>query len=209
MAGASTMFCIWGMHMVLPLVLKINHWNPRKAKQAILLGMAIPAFAYVGWLLLIFSLITKQDFLYLHTIGDVIHVALTKPAVPATIGSLIGFFASITVLTAFFSIGFSLVAFILDALKWQNSLKGRFFSTLIAFILPVILALSFPKSFITIYQYSNIFLITAALIPIAASYVYNKRNALSIKLQTVLLVFGGSVILTQVFNDLSLLSFFM
>lgn len=208
-AGASTMFCIWGMHMVLPLVLKINNWDPRKAKQAILLGMAIPAFGYVGWLLLIFSLVTRQDFLQLSTVGDVINFALTKSSVPTIIGSLIGVFASITVLTAFFSIGFSLVAFIIDAFKWDNSFKTRFFSTVVAFVLPVILALSFPKSFITIYQHSNIFLIAAALIPIAASYTFNKRNELSVKLQAILLVFGGLVILSQIFNDFSLLPVFI
>lgn len=204
-AGASTMFCIWGMHMVLPLVLKINHWNPQKAKQAILLGMAFPAFGYIGWLLLVFSLVTRQDFQRLSTIGDVIHFALTQPTVPSIIENLIGIFASITVLTAYFSIGFSLIAFILDALKWKNSFKSRFVATLIAFIFPVILAFSFPNSFVVIYQNSNMFLIAAALVPIAASYVYNKQNALSIKLQTILLAFGILIILSQILNDFSLL----
>lgn len=207
-AGASTMFCIWGMHMVLPLVLKLNNWNPNKAKQAVLLGMIIPAFGYIGWLFLIFSLVNRQDFLHLITIGDVIHFALTKSVVPTIIGSLIGVFASITVLTAFFSIGFSLVAFIIDALKWHNTVKSRFFATVIAFILPLILALSFPKAFVTIYQHSNIFLIIAALIPIAALYMYNKQNKLPKYLPIILILFGVVVVLSQILNDFSLLPVF-
>ena len=70
------------MHMVLPLVLKINDWNPAKAKKAVLVGMIIPALAYVGWMMLIFSLVSRQEFLHLDTIGDIMHYALNRPEFP-------------------------------------------------------------------------------------------------------------------------------
>lgn len=203
-AGASTMFCIWMMHMVLPLVLKINDWNPAKAKKAVLVGMIIPALAYVGWMMLIFSLVSRQEFLHLDTIGDIMHYALNRPGVPTTISTLVGIFAAITVLTAFLSIGFALVAFVIDALKWQETAKTRFIATLISFIIPVIVALLFPKAFVIIYQQSNMFQIAAALIPVAAAYVYNKRHKLSSKLPLIMLILGALIILSQILDDLSI-----
>lgn len=203
-AGASTMFCIWMMHMVLPLVLKINDWNPAKAKKAVLVGMIIPALAYVGWMMLIFSLVSRQEFLHLETIGDIMHYALNRPGVPTTISTLVGIFAAITVLTAFLSIGFALVAFVIDALKWQETAKTRFIATLISFILPVIVALLFPKAFVIIYQQSNMFQIAAALIPVAAAYVYNKRHNLGAKLPLIMLILGFLIILSQILDDLSI-----
>ncbi len=203
-AGASTMFCIWMMHMVLPLVLKINDWNPAKAKKAVLVGMIIPALAYVGWMMLIFSLVSRQEFLHLETIGDIMHYALNRPGVPTTISTLVGIFAAITVLTAFLSIGFALVAFVIDALKWQETAKTRFIATLISFILPVIVALLFPKAFVIIYQQSNMFQIAAALIPVAAAYVYNKRHKLGTKLPLIMLGLGSLIILSQILDDLSI-----
>ena len=203
-AGASTMFCIWMMHMVLPLVLKINDWNPAKAKKAVLVGMVIPALAYVGWMMLIFSLVSRQEFLYLDTIGDIMHYALNRPGVPTTISTLVGIFAAITVLTAFLSIGFALVAFVIDALKWQETAKTRFIATLISFIIPVIVALLFPKAFVIIYQQSNMFQIAAALIPVAAAYVYNRRHKLSSKLPLIMLILGTLIILSQILDDLSI-----
>lgn len=207
-AGASTMFCIWYMHCVLPLVLKINDWNPVKAKKAVLIGMIIPALAYAGWMLLIFSLVSRQEFLKLDTIGDIMHYALTKPGVPTIISTLVGIFAAITVLTAFLSIGFALVAFVMDALKWQDNAKSRLTSTLISFVIPVIVALSFPKAFVIIYQQSNMFQIGAALIPVAAAYAYNKKRQLTITPQVIILVLGCLIILSQILDDLSLIPVF-
>ena len=202
-AGASTMFCIWMMHMVLPLVLKINDWNPKKAKRAVFVGLMIPAIAYIGWMLLIFSLVSRDDFRTLSTIGDVMHFALTKPGVPNTISILVGVFASITVLTAFLSIGFALVAFVIDALKWQDSPKNRLFATLISFVIPVIVALLFPKAFVIIYQQSNMFQIGAALIPIAAAYVFFKREKRSVTPTVIIISIGALIILAQILQDIN------
>jgi len=207
-AGASTMFCIWYMHCVLPLVLKINDWNPARAKKAVLVGMVIPALAYAGWMLLIFSLVSRQEFLKLETIGDIMHYALTKPGVPTTISTLVGIFAAITVLTAFLSIGFALVAFVIDALKWKDNAKSRLVSTLISFVIPVLIALSFPKAFVIIYQQSNMFQIASALIPVAAAYAYNKKRNLTITPQIVMLILGSLIILSQILDDLSILPTF-
>ncbi|NBP16821.1 hypothetical protein EBU95_20945, partial [bacterium] len=69
------------------------------------------------------------------------HFALTKPGVPSIISTMVGGFAAITVLTAFLSIGFALVAFVIDALKWKETAATRFGATLMAFLIPVIIAL--------------------------------------------------------------------
>lgn len=203
-AGASTMFCIWMMHMVLPLVLKINHWNPAKAKKAVLVGMIIPALAYVGWMMLIFSLVPRAKFVDLATIGDIMHFALTKPGVPSIISTMVGGFAAITVLTAFLSIGFALVAFVIDALKWKETAITRFGATLMAFLIPVIIALLFPKAFVVIYQQSNMFQIGAALIPVAASIIYKKKLKKAIIMEIIMLLIGFALITAQVLDDLSI-----
>ncbi len=202
-AGASTMFCIWMMHMVLPLVLKINHWNPAKAKKAVLVGMIIPALAYVGWMMLIFSLVPRTKFVDLATIGDIMHFALTKPGVPSIISTMVGGFAAITVLTAFLSIGFALVAFVIDALKWKETAATRFGATLMAFLIPVIIALLFPKAFVVIYQQSNMFQIGAALIPVAASIIYKKKLKKAIIMEIIMLIIGFALISAQILDDLS------
>lgn len=207
-AGASTMFCIWYMHCVIPLVMRINDWDVKKSRRAILIGMVMPALAYIGWMLLIFSLVPRNDFLHLETIGDVMRFALTKPGVPKLITSLVGIFASITVLTAFLSIGFSLVAFVLDALKWKDTAKNRLWATLISFVIPVMIALAFPKAFVIIYQQSNIFQIASAMIPVVAVYKYNKMHKLSLTPSIVVMILTGLIILSQLLDNLSLLPVF-
>ncbi len=207
-AGATTMFCIWSMHMVLPLVLKITDWNTKKAKRAVQIGMLLPMFVYVGWLFLIFSLASRNDFLQIHTVSDLLQFTILKPSVPAIISSIINVFASITVLTAFFSIGFSLVAFIIDALKWHNTAKSRLYATFLGFIIPILIAVSFPKAFITIYQNANVFIIAAALIPVAAAYSYNKRYKLTTTTHSILITLGILIIIAQILNDFEFLPIF-
>lgn len=204
-AGASTMFCIWYMHCVIPLVMKVNDWDVKKSRQAVFIGMTMPALAYFGWMLLIFSLVSRQDFLHLETIGDIMRFALTKPGVPKLISTLVGIFASITVLTAFLSIGFSLVAFVIDALKWQDNPKNRLIATLISFVIPVIIALMFPKAFVVIYQQSNMFQIASALIPVAAAYKYNKMHNLKISPHVIVIIFGALIIVSQILDDFAIL----
>jgi tyrosine-specific transport protein len=204
-SGASTMFCIWLMHMVLPLVLKINDWNPAKAKKAVLLGLLIPAFAYIGWMLLIFSLVNRLEFKNLETIGDVMHYALSRPGVPTYISTLVGIFATITVLTAFLSIGFSLVAFIIDALGWEEKPSTRLTATLIAFAIPVMIAIGLPTAFVMIYQQSNIFQMLSALIPVAAAIKYNYRHGRPISLLWVIVILCSLIIFSQILDDFSLL----
>ncbi len=204
-AGASTMFCIWMMHMVLPLALRLNDWCPKKTKLAVIAGLGIPAVAYVGWMFLIFSLVPRAEFLQLETIGDVMHYALYQPQVPKVIATLVGIFASITVLTAFLSIGFSLVAFVIDALKWKNTPRSRLIATIISFTIPVIIAMSFPKAFAIIYQQSNMFQIAACLIPIAAAIKYNKEHKIN-NLQTwFVMIVGSGIIVSQILDNLKLL----
>ena len=207
-AGASTMFCIWMMHMVLPLVLKINNWDAKKAKKAVLIGMIIPALAYSGWMMLIFSLVPRTKFVDLATIGDIMHYALTQPGVPSIISTMVGGFAAITVLTAFLSIGFALVAFVIDALKWKETALSRFGATIMAFVIPVIVALLFPKAFVIIYQQSNMFQIGAALIPVTASIVYKKRNNKTYTAELIMLAIGVMIISAQILDDLSIFPVF-
>lgn len=201
-SGASTFFCIWMMHMTIPLVLKINNWDVNKSKKAIFLGLLIPALAYVSWLLLIFSLVPRETILNVNTVAALISTALQNQAIPSIIGKLIGVFASITVLTAFLSIGFSLVAFVIDALKFKNNHVGRFIATMISFVIPLVIAISLPEAFIMIYKQSNMFQIGAALIPVAAALKLKNVNKVVI---WITLASGVAIIITQILDNFSLL----
>ncbi|MCX7125588.1 MAG: hypothetical protein NTU49_07560 [Gammaproteobacteria bacterium] len=208
-AGATAMFCIWGMHMTLPLVLKINQGDKKKAKIAVFLGLIIPAFIYVGWLILIFSLVARPEFLKLKTIGGIIQYALNRPELSPKISTLVNIFSNITPLTAFLAIGFSLVIFIIDAFKWKNNVISRVNATILALILPVIIAELFSRAFVVISQQANTFLIAAALIPIAANYKYKKENGKTdYKIELIVLTLGIVIIIAQALNDLGIFPYY-
>ena len=158
--------------------------------------------------MLIFSLVAREDFIHLSTIGDLMHYALTQPQVPAIIATLVGGFAAITVLTAFLSIGFALVAFILDALKWKERPITRFAATIMAFLIPVMIALLFPKAFVFIYQQSSIFQIASSLIPVAAYVVFKKRKSLPTYGEIIMLILGLMIIAAQILDDFSIFPLF-
>ncbi|MDD3266854.1 MAG: aromatic amino acid transport family protein [Burkholderiales bacterium] len=200
--GASTFFCIWMMHMTIPLVLKINNWDIKKTKQALFIGLLIPAVAYTSWLLLIFSLVPRSELLGIQTVAALIHTALNNPTIPHIVGRLIEIFASITVLTAFFSIGFSLVAFVMDAFRLKDGYKGRFIATILSFCIPVAIAASLPQAFVMIYKQSNMFQIGASLIPVAAAFKLKSSNRVLISF---ILIAALAIILMQILDNLSIL----
>jgi tyrosine-specific transport protein len=202
-ATSPTLFCIWGMHMVLPLVLTLNQQDKRLARWSVIIGLFLPLLIYVGWIMLIFSVVPREMFQTLHTVGDVVHYTMMSPIVPVAARGFIDIFANITMLTAFLSIGFSLIAFILDALSWQDSVKKRGYASVLAFGLPLAIAVLFPLAFVRIYQQSNIFLIASALIPVAAFLKKEK----TIGLYTVLLL-GSLLIIFQILDDCGWLPIF-
>lgn len=177
-AGASTFFCIWGMHMTLPIILRMNDYDVKKASRAVLLGLLIPGVAYFGWLLLIYSLVPESAFINIHQVSDIlVYLGNNHPEVPSLIKSLVSGFASITALTAFFSIGYSMMVFFMDWFGWENNVKHRIISAIMSFTLPVIVSALFAKQFVLIYQQSNMFFTLCAIVPIIVA-LKSKKNRL-------------------------------
>ncbi|MCX8514592.1 MAG: hypothetical protein RL017_302 [Pseudomonadota bacterium] len=209
-SGASTMLAIWVMHMTLPIVLKLNDWNPKKAYAAVKLGLGIAAILYVGWLVVILSLVSRQQFLQLRSIGDILHYLVETAHISPLMQVLIAVFSSITVLTSFLSIGFSLIEFLIDAMNLKDGVVSRFGAMLLAFIIPATIAVLFAKQFVKIYQQSNIFSIGSALIPAIVVLVYNKKNNLpQSKLLIAAIIFGVLIIMSQILNDFGILPNFV
>lgn len=179
-AGASTFFCIWGMQMTLPVVLRMNNYNVKKSLKAVVVGLIIPGVAYFGWLLLIYSLIPRADFKDIHQVSDIInYIGISHPELPHLLKDLVTLFASITALTAFFSIGYSMMVFFLDWFRWENNIKNRVLTALLSFSLPVLVSSLFAKQFVLIYQQSNMFLILCSLVPIMVQIKLKKHSGLN------------------------------
>jgi tyrosine-specific transport protein len=201
-SGASTMMAIWVMHMTLPVVLKLNDWNPKKAFLAVKLGLGIAAILYVGWLVVILSLISRPQFLQLKTIGDILQYLVDYAHISPLMQILIAIFSSITVLTSFLSIGFSLIEFLIDVMSLKDNIVSRFIAMLIAFIIPVSIAVIFSKQFVKIYQQSNIFSIGSALIPAIVVLVYNRQKQQKNSKALIMAIIAGLlIILSQILND--------
>lgn len=200
MAGATTFFCIWGMQMTLPIVLRMNDFDVKKSSQAVMLGLSIIAIAYFGWLWLVYSLIPDYAFVGIHQVSDILlYIDQAKPGVPDIVKEMVSGFASITVLTAFFSIGYSLVAFTIDLFKWENTPKTRIIATLLAFILPVGISALFAKQFVLIYQQSNVFLMLCALVPLLVAIKQDKKKVFNIFLVVFCLILIVSQYVSQIY----------
>ena len=197
-AGASTFFCIWGMQMTLPVVLRMNNYNVKQSLKAVVVGLIIPGVAYFGWLLLIYSLIPRADFKDIHQVSDIInYIGISHPELPHLLKDLVTLFASITALTAFFSIGYSMMVFFLDWFRWENNIKNRVITALLSFSLPVLVSSLFAKQFVLIYQQSNMFLILCALIPIMVQIKLKKHSGLN----WLLLICGLLLVFSQLVDN--------
>lgn len=193
--GSTIFFCIWGMQMTLPIILRMNDFDVKKSSQAVVVGLSIISVAYFGWIWLIYSLIPESAFVNINQVSDILlYIQYNHPELPSIITEMVSGFTSITVLTAFFSLGYSLVVFTIDLFKWKNTPKTRVVATLLAFILPSAVSIIFAKQFVLIYKQSSIFLILCALVPLLVSIKEDKSKIFNIGL----VVFCLALIVIQI-----------
>jgi tyrosine-specific transport protein len=152
---AFTSFAYQG---IIPTLVTYFHYDLKKARQAILIGGAIPFVAYAVWQGLIMGIIpvegpnglaeARQNDL--NAIQPMIY--FVDNLYVNAVGQAFAFFALVT---SFLGVTLGLRDFLADGLNIKKSLKGKIGITALIFIPPLIIAAIYPHIFLTTLEYAG------------------------------------------------------
>ncbi len=167
----------FGYQIVIPSLRTYLGNDVKKLRLAVLIGTFIPLVAYIAWQMLIMGTLTPQDLHIILQTGQPATGIVERLSLRVSSNSLhhvIQWFGFFALLTTFMGVSLSLYDFLTDGLGLVQRRYTRLCTILIAFIPPGLIAICFPKGFITILAYASLFVIIL-LILIPCLMVYSGR----------------------------------
>lgn len=142
--GLPVAFTAFAYQGTVPTLIHYLDHDPKSARWAILVGSAIPFFAYLIWQALILGIVPVEGpggLAEALANGDNAVHPLRLFINNASIYHVGQFFAFFAMVTSFFGVTLGLKDFLADGLKVKQTALGRFFLCLLVFLPPLVIAL--------------------------------------------------------------------
>jgi len=182
--AVSIIVTAFGFHIIIPSLLNYLDRDVRKVKTSIFIGSMAPLLVYIFWQFLVQGIVPIEGVGGLKEaweLGDSAIVPmqgiLNTPTI-SLVANLLAFFA---IVTSFLGVSLSLTDFLADGLKIKKDKKGKSIISLIAFLPPLIVALTYRRAFLSALGYAGAFGVVILLCILPAAMVWKGRYIMKIK----------------------------
>ncbi|MBA3237136.1 MAG: tyrosine transporter [Parachlamydiaceae bacterium] len=155
-----TMIISFGYHNLIPSLKTYYGGNVKKLRLAVIIGSAIPLLIYFLWELLILGLIPLEGSGGLRqALGEgYLPTQLLEGAIGSSwVVTLAHYFSFFAIVTSFLGVGLSFVDFLADGLHVKKTAKGKLLLCALVAIPPFLLAMTYPRIFLTALSYAGAF----------------------------------------------------
>lgn len=175
-ASIPVIFTSFGFHGSIPAIVRYLDGDTGSLRKAILFGSLIPLVIYIFWQIVTLGVVKQDDLLANSALSGLIaQLAITVHQ--SQLGTLVGVFADLALLTSFLGVSLGLFEFLGDTLKKQQGNSNRVIAAVATFTPPLGFALFYPQGFITALGYAAIALtILAIFLPVAMVNKVRKQN---------------------------------
>ncbi|KJR24873.1 tyrosine transporter TyrP [Vibrio navarrensis] len=187
-ASIPVIFTSFGFHGSIPAIVRYLDGDTGSLRKAILFGSLIPLVIYIFWQIVTLGVVKQDDLLANSALSGLIaQLAITVHQ--SQLGTLVGVFADLALLTSFLGVSLGLFEFLGDTLKKQQGNPNRVIAAVVTFTPPLGFALFYPQGFITALGYAAIALtVLAIFLPVAMVNKVRKQSP-----QRAYRVVGGQV----------------
>lgn len=154
------MIISFGYHNLIPTLTTYLQGDIKRLRLTILLGSAIPLLVYIIWEWLILGLVPVEGeggFREAFGQGDITTRVLKSAIGSSWVVDLAHYFAFFAIVTSFLGVSLSFVDFLADGLLIKKDAKGKLLLCLLVIVFPFVLALVYPKIFLTALRYAGSF----------------------------------------------------
>lgn len=151
-------FTSFGYQGIIPTLSRYLDFNIKKTRIAILVGSFLPFLAYIIWQWLILGIVpTFLENGLAHTLAAGQNAVYPlKYFLNHSYVYIVGqFFAFFALTTSFFGVTLGLLDFLADGLQVRKDQKGKLILSLLVFVPPLILAVSYPHVFLVALEYAG------------------------------------------------------
>ncbi|EMQ2875354.1 amino acid permease [Vibrio navarrensis] len=175
-ASIPVIFTSFGFHGSIPAIVRYLDGDTGSLRKAVLFGSLIPLGIYIFWQIVTLGVVKQDDLLANSALNGLIaQLAITVHQ--SQLGTLVGVFADLALLTSFLGVSLGLFEFLGDTLKKQQENSNRVIAAVVTFTPPLGFALFYPQGFITALGYAAIALtILAIFLPVAMVNKVRKQN---------------------------------
>ncbi|MBH9738797.1 aromatic amino acid transport family protein [Vibrio navarrensis] len=175
-ASIPVIFTSFGFHGSIPAIVCYLDGDTGSLRKAILFGSLIPLVIYIFWQIVTLGVVKQDDLLANSALSGLIaQLAITVHQ--SQLGTLVGVFADLALLTSFLGVSLGLFEFLGDTLKKQQGNSNRVIAAVVTFTPPLGFALFYPQGFITALGYAAIALtVLAIFLPVAMVNKVRKQN---------------------------------
>ncbi len=152
------LFTAFGYQAILPTLMNYMDRNVKKVRLSIFIGTAIPLVIYLIWEFTILGIIPLEgpnSLTQAAAMGQTAITplkAVTKHGYLFTIGKAFAFF---TMTASYIAISLAYTDFLADGFKWRKTVANKLLLSVIVFLPPMIIALSYPTIFLTALGYAG------------------------------------------------------
>lgn len=175
-ASIPVIFTSFGFHGSIPAIVRYLDGDTGSLRKAILFGSLIPLVIYIFWQIVTLGVVKQDDLLANSALSGLIaQLAITVHQ--SQLGTLVGVFADLALLTSFLGVSLGLFEFLGDTLKKQQGNSNRVIAAVVTFTPPLGFALFYPQGFITALGYAAIALtVLAIFLPVAMVNKVRKQS---------------------------------
>ena len=178
LSAIPVIFTSFGFHGSIPSLVRYLNGDTKKLKFVLILGSAIPLFAYILWQLATHGAISQAQMTAIlaenPSLAGLMHAVDNVVANPK-VDAAVRIFADMALATSFLGVTLGMFDFLADAFRRSDNASGRLQTGLITFIPPLIFALFYPQGFVMALGYAAIALAILALL-LPAAMVWKMRR---------------------------------
>ncbi len=181
-AALPLFFTSFGFQATVPSIVRYLENQPASIRPAVIMGSTLPLIVYLLWVMATNGVLPQNNLVDMRTNQDPVSalvIALSQFGGSVWISSGANLFAVLALATSFTGVSLGLFDYLSEACRRSDTFRGRLQTAVITFIPPLLVALYFPDSFITVLGFAAIVLVVLAIaLPVAMAYMLYKRQSI-------------------------------
>ena len=175
-ASIPVIFTSFGFHGSIPAIVNYLDGDTSSLRKAVIVGSTIPLVIYIFWQIVTLGVVSQNTLIENGGLSALIG-QLSQTVHQSNLGSIVGVFADLALLTSFLGVSLGLFEFLGDTIKGKNEKPNRVLAALITFTPPLGFALFYPQGFIMALGYAAIALaILAIFLPLVMVVKVRRSN---------------------------------
>ncbi|MDC2826456.1 aromatic amino acid transporter [Rodentibacter pneumotropicus] len=158
-SASPIFFTSFGFHVIMASVNSYLNGNVRQFRKAILIGTAIPLFAYLVWQLATHGVLSQSEFVRIlqaePTLNGLVN-AVREITGSNMMGEVVRIFSALALITSFLGVMLGVFEGLVDLFKRYHLPHNRLSLTVTAFTPPLVFALFYPEGFISALSYAGL-----------------------------------------------------